>query len=277
MAVTQNYVLGQGKLFLDRFQYTNGQYVIGNNTGEVFVGECSDFALSVSSESKQLYSNTAAVKTKLKDKVTQIDYAASFTTQNMNSDNIAKALLGSVSPIATTVATVTDSAVLETNYGGVVTDGVYQIGKTLANPTGVRNLDQLVSGTTNVTVKTVAPAVTLTEGTDYTVDMALGRITSLNTAAILGKQLTVSYKTKVASRTQIITTNNVFQGSLKYIADNSEGSNNDIWLPYIILKPKGDISLIGTDWAQVGFDVNVCNPSVANLPYAMAYVDGRAA
>lgn len=268
MAAENNYVIGQGKLYLDAFQKVNGVYVPGTKTGEVFVGDCPSFSIEISTENKEYWSSTKAVKTKERNVGFQVDYKAMMETGDVSFDNLAIAFLGSISTVATSTATITGEALTSSAIAGAE----YQIGASLTNPTGVRNLDQFTTGSVDVVVKSVAPAATLTAGTDYTVDLILGRVKILNTAAAVGKSLTVDYKTKAASRSRVIAASDKFNGSLRYIADNVAGNNRDVYIPYVELSPKGEFAFIGDDWQKIGFDININ----ALSGYNKVYIDGRA-
>ncbi len=265
---TNDIFIGQGKLYLDPFKKVNGVPQIGQTTGELFVGECPEFNIEPSSEQKTYMSNTAKIKTPKVKTTTSVDYASSFTTNDLNADNMCMSFLGTKATVATAAATVTAESITTSAVAGAR----YQLGVSVSNPTGVRNLDQFTPGSVDVLVKTITPAATLTAGLDYTVDMALGAVTILNTAAAVGKSITVDYKTKVASRTQVISGNTPFVGALRYVADNPIGDNKDLYLPYVQITPNGSVSFIGEDWASAQYTVNINQRD----GYSSIYVDGRA-
>lgn len=182
-----------------------------------------------------------------------------MTTDNISEENAALFVLGEVSEI-----TQTSTPVVAENQGVALVGRFYQMGATTANPQGVR-------GVTAVDVK--ADAVAAVAGTDYTVDLELGRIEILEGGAFTGtEELIVDYTPDANTRKRVTTSASAsVEGAVRFIAYNAKGKQKDVYIPYVTLQPTGDWSLKGDDWQAMGFSVEV-----GELPgLAAIYVDGR--
>lgn len=247
----KSYTLGKGEVYFDQ----------GN--GERYLGNTPEFNISIESENLDHFDSDHGIRTKDDSVVLEITRSASLVTDNMSAENVALFFLGDIS-VFTQVATPVVGGALTTN----ATPGYfYQIGKTTANPQGVR-------GVTAVLVK--KGATTLVLNTDYTLDATLGRIKLIEPGitVIKGDTLTVDY-TPVANTRDRITSNNAtsLSGSLRFIAFNPRGKNRDFYIPSVILRPTGDFALKGDDWQQAGFSVEIGELA----GQAAIYIDGRPA
>jgi hypothetical protein len=83
----------------------------------------------------------------------------------------------------------------------------------------------------------------LVEGTDYSVDMTLGRITILGGALVKGDNITVTYKIKTQTRSRIVSGSTAIEGALRYIAKNPAGEQIDYYFPWVKITPNGDFQL----------------------------------
>jgi hypothetical protein len=146
-------------------------------------------------------------------------------------------------------------------------DRWYQLGESI-NPTGVRNVSAVV-------VQDVTDTTTYVEGTDFELDLALGRIKILATGSISDDDvLHIDYTPAAETRQQLVANSTPVKGAMRVIADNPEGSNKDYYFPSVNLKPTGEMPVIGAEdsWATIGFDIGI-NKKDANTP--ALYIDGR--
>lgn len=129
-------------------------------------------------------------------------------------------------------------------------------------------------------------AIANTSDADFTVDTTLGLLNVKPTGAIAtalsvlpsGSTLTlnVDYTRAAATRDQIATSASVsLEGELKFIADNPQGANQDVFLPDCTLSPNGDLPFI-TDQevgsCQFSLGINKLDSNTAAI-----YIDGRPA
>lgn len=251
---TKNYVLGRGKLFFDPFAPSTR-----NRTGERYFGNTTEFNLTIESESLDHFDSDQGVRTKDDSVILELTRTGAMTTDNISEENAALFVLGEVSEI-----TQTSTPVVAENQGVALVGRFYQMGATTANPQGVR-------GVTAVTVK--ADIATAVLGTDYNVDLDLGRIEILEGGAFTGtEELIVDYTPDANTRKRVTTSASAsVEGAVRFIAYNAKGKQKDVYIPYVTLQPTGDWSLKGDDWQTMGFSVEV-----GELPgLAAIYVDGR--
>ena len=88
--------------------------------------------------------------------------------------------------------------------------------------------------------------------------------------------LKVDYVISSSSREQVISAGTQVKGALRVIAENSEGTNRDYYLPSVTLAPNGDFVLKGdgTNWLTMKLDMEVLKKDDST---AAVYIDGRAA
>lgn len=257
----KNYTLGRGKLYFARFE--NGTQTAG---GEKYLGNSPEFSATIESENLDHYSSDEGIREKDESIPLQTNRTAAFTTDNVDADNIANFFFGTTSAFAIAAATVT------AEEHNVKAGLYYQLGQTLTNPMGARNLDVHTAavGPTpaiNIVVKdTGGSPVTFDEGDDYTIDMLRGRLYIVPGGAIdVAAQLLptgllpieVDYKTKSSTRTRILSGSKPVEGALHYVAANPVGENFDWYMPYVKLSPNGDYQLKGDEWQTIPFSVEI--------------------
>jgi hypothetical protein len=255
---SQNYTLGRGRVYFD--QYASGTF---NTTGERYIGNTPEFALSVESEDLTHYSADEGLRVKDDSVVLEVNYAGTFITDEISSENLAFFFLGSAAAV-----TVTGGAADEETMD--VQKGLYyQLGVSDTSPSGVRKIsDVVVSAATG-------GATPYTVDEDYTVDLDLGRIyivpggTIANDATIF-----VNYDIDASTREQVVTSGTTVEGAIRFVSYNAKGTKRDYFLPYVKLSPSGDFALKGSDWQQISFNVEVLKKSDA---VEALYIDGRAA
>lgn len=256
--VTKNYVLGRGKLFFDPF-VSNTK----NKTGERYLGNTTEFALTLESDKLDHFGSDEGVKVKDDSVLLELNRSGSLTTDNISKENIALFLLADVNTVTQAATPVVNEAL------GVLKPGrYYQLGATSGNPSGVRGVSSVT-----VTIDPAGSATSAVLNTDYTLDAALGRIYVVEGGAFDGvKNAEVDYTPTANTRTQVVTNASAsIEGALRFISFNAKGEQVDVYMPYVTLTPSGDWSLKGDDWQNMSFDVEVGELA----GYAAIYVDGR--
>ncbi len=230
---TNNYTLGRGKIYFAPF-------LPGTQTpkGERYLGNTPEFSMNITSQNLDHYGSDEGIREKDLIIPLEVTRAGSLTTDNIDPNNLALFFFGSSSALAITGATVTGEAISSVEPGLT-----YQLGMTNSNPSGARGLDPITtSPAANVTVK--KGSTTYTEGTDYSIDMTLGRLTILAGGTIVkGDNLTVDYKIKTQTRTRIVSGATAIEGALRYIAFNPAGDQIDYYFPWVKITPNGDFQL----------------------------------
>ena len=256
----QNYTLGRGKVFFDPF--ASGTM---NLTGEDYFGNTPEFTFNISSETLDHYSSDEGVNELDDQALLQITRSGSFMTDHISPENIARFFLGE----ASTVTEAGDTA-LTWEVSGVKQGRYYQIGTSAASPSGVRKI-------TNVSIADdQATPTTFVEGTDYTIDLALGRFQVVEGGGIADDtNLVVTYDTEASTRDQIVTASDAeIEGAMRFISYNAAGEQRDYYAPYVKITPNGDFSLKGDQWQQISFNVQFLKKDETTQAL---YIDGRAA
>lgn len=272
----KNYTLGRGELHFARFLPDTQ-----TPEGERYIGNSPEFSATIETENLDHYNSDRGVREKDESVPLQTNRSASFTTDNIEPDNIAYFFFGETSAFASAAATVTDEEYLV--RGGLT----YQIGMTAQNPSGARALDVHTAASggdpaVNVIVTDGAGVpVTFVEGVDYTVDMARARLFIVPGGAIAAAAallpnkmlpIEVSYKVKSSTRTRVLSGSKPVEGALRYVSYNPVGENFDWYMPYVKLSPNGDYQLKGDEWQTIPFNVEILK--LGNME--AIYIDGQA-
>lgn len=184
MATTsQYYAVGQGKVYIASRDST------GRTSGFIWMGDADGFELTGSQNFLDWQESYSGNRARVGHLPTSTDLGFSLNLKNIDVDNVAKAFYGTKA--AGTGASVTAEAI--SAYGSSMVP--------LAHP-----------GVSSVVVIKTAGALTLTQGTDYTVDAANGTITFLSgSAAVTGTTAvpcTVNY------------TYASYEGKVQFLADS---------------------------------------------------------
>lgn len=240
---TDNITLGRGELFFNQ-QLANGSY-----EGFREIGNTPAFGLTVQSEFLKHYSSKRGVRKQDRETAVQTDYSATFTTDNINYENLAAMLLGTTSILAQSSATGSTQQLVS-----VKKDRLYQIGVSSNRPEGLRNI--------TVTAVTVA-ASSKTAGTDYSVDSQRGTIYIIPTGTIAdGATVDITYSVGAHSRKLVVSAANVIRGQLMFHAHNAEGEDIDYLMRNVTLTPNGEFQLIQDNaWNQIAFNAGINEPS----------------
>lgn len=243
MATANNYVLGRGKVYFDRF--APGTRI--SEKGERFLGNCPEFSTTSAADSLDHYSSTGGMRVKDESVDLQINRSGAFMSDNISGPNLALFFSGVESTISQTAAT----GVVETiaAYKG----RYIQLGKTESNPAGVRQIANLVVATTG------GSPVTVVAAGNYEVDIARARVYILDDAVDITEatEYTFTYDLVASVGQLVVSQNESIYGSVRFIGDNAVGQNRDYYLPYVKLSPNGDYALIGDDWQSIGFNMEI--------------------
>lgn len=244
MEKANNYILGRGKYYFN--QFAPGTQV---GTGERYFGNAPAGTINVQANTLDHYNSDSPIK-EIDDSVTlQVDRKGTITTDNVSPENLALWFFGSASALTQTPGTA-----LTDTFPKVTAGMFYQLGASITNPTGVRNV-------ANVVVKddaTPSPT-TFVLGTDYNVDLALGRVEVLEGGAIVSgtTNLVVTYDTTASTRQRIISGTNPIEGSLRFISASPVGIKTDYFFPWVKITPNGDFALKGETFQEIPFNIEI--------------------
>lgn len=257
-----NLTVGGGRVFV-RLRDPETDAFIGQ---ERDIGNNFPFTFGQSSESLDAYSNEDGAATILTSALTKLETTINFASRNVDEDNLA--LFAN-----TSIATVTGVAtpVVAEAHDSVGADEWIQLGTSTTNPSGVRDVGSVAVDDDVATGGYVAD-------TDYYLDATLARIQVLAGGGLVGKNLRVNYTPGTTSRKRLtaddLTTKTV---SVRFIANNSKGSNKDWYFPKVTLTPNGENSVKGDpespSWQELSWTGKVGKID-GQAPF---YIDGRPA
>ena len=252
------YTIPRGRVFFNPLNEATDEY-----QGEIYLGNCPSFTISIETEKAEHYSSETGLREKDASVLVEVKRNGSITCDNMNSANVALFISGSTGEVSQASGSVTDEAI------AVMPGRYYQLGLSALTPVGAR----LVS---SVIVKDNTGATTYAAGTDYVLDADKGRLQILAAGAITAGTVKVSY-TRGAAKWSGIRSGSAGEliGALRVVSDNATGGNRDFYMPRVSLVPSGDLPVIadGTDFSQMQFDADVLKPANGEA----IYVDGTAA
>lgn len=249
-STNNNYVVGRGELYFDRF--ADGTMA---GSGEQYFGNTPSLQITPNVTNLDHYDSDHGLKVKDLSVMLQADLSGQFVTDNVSPDNLALWFLGDNA--TTTVTSQTGlTATIVAKLGRY-----YQLGKDANNPQGLTNL-------TNVLV--TKAAATITMAGNYEVDLATGRIYILDTATDIddADSLDITFDTVAGTRNLVIGKGNVIYGALRFIAKNPVGKQVNYFFPYVKLAPNSNYDLKGDTWQQFTFAVDVLKAPNMERVYA---------
>jgi hypothetical protein len=254
-------VLGRGEVFVDAEDSNS------NLTGERFLGDCPGMTINGSVERTQVYSHTGPTRQILDDIATQVDRNGSITCQNISMQNLALMLMASVSETSQTSGSVSAEKPIQNPVEG---GKWYQAGQTASDPVGAMDISNF-----SMTIDPGGTATAATEGTDYEVDLALGRYYIIPGGAADGSKIEVSYDT-VSATWDVLETKDEspVTGALRFVGQNARGKNRNVYVPKMHLVPDGELSWISADSVQ---QLQLSMPISKRGDMAQVYVNGRPA
>ena len=253
-----NYTLGRGELYFNKFKPGTQAGI-----GERYFGNTPEVNTSVESENLDHYNSDRGVREKDASVVLQTNRTGNFMTDHISPENVALFYLGAVNAL-----TVTGGTGLIDLFSGVTPGFFYQLGESQANPTGARNV-------TNVVVTNAdTPATTYVLGTDYMVNPTLGRVEVLADGNIAAdSNIKVVFDEAASTREVIVSGSTAVEGSLRYVAQNPVGDQIDYFWPWVKITPNGDFALKGDEWQQIPFTIEI----LRRQGYEAVYATKRAA
>lgn len=249
------YTIPRGRTFFNPIDSATDEYL-----GEIYMGNCPGFSISIETEKAEHYSSETGLREKDASVVLEVKRSGSLTCDNMSGANTALFLSGSTGKVTQASATVTDEEIT------VIPGRYYQLGLSALTPVGARKVSA-------VTVKSADGATTYAAGTDYVLDADRGTLQILSGGTIVAGKIKAGY-TKAAVEWEGIRSGSSgeLRGALRVASDNATGANRDFYMPLVSLIPSGDLPVIadGTDFAQMQFDADVLKPANGEA----IYVDG---
>lgn len=250
-------VLGRGEVYFDRF--IDGTRI---GEGERYLGNTTSFRV-------QRDIRTRERSTSYRGKVVQKDplvlsetHSVDFITDHIDAENVAMWFGSSISDQVFSTGLISETFSIKRGR-------YFQIGKSL-NVVGVRGI--------SFASVTFASSVIPSEG-NYKIDYKLGRIwIEPNAPAIPnGATLTISFRVRASDATRLVSAPKQVKGSLRFVAFNEGPMNrqaqNDIFIPFVTLSPRGQVDLKGDEWQQWGFEGQITN---LNTSTEQVYVLGGA-
>lgn len=240
---TSDYSLGRGKLYVAKLDTATG---LPDASGWRDVGNVPDFSVSIDIEELLHQSSQAGLRVTDKRVVVSQTMNLSISLDELSGQNMALFFSGDT-------ATVTNPAVA--GFAAVVLTNAVVLGRwyDIVNASGVRAMDVEAA---NVTVREVSGPTVLTLGTDYKLDLKMGRIfvfaTAVNIAA--GESMDVALAADAGAAAQldqvVALTKSSEQLVLKFIAENPANDDEQMELEFhsATLSAEGDFALIGDDW-----------------------------
>jgi len=255
LSTKRNLVLGAGYVYFDP------EDANGDLTGEIYLGDGPGFSFTMAPEKTDIDSSDTPTAETLISITNKLTRSAQIGVRNISEQNLAFFIGGDTS-------TVTQTASAVSNEAHTVTQGrYYQLGSSTTNPSGVR-------GVGSVVVTDVAGTTTFDITDDYLLDTAGGRIYIVEGGAITtGTIIHVDYTPTANSRTRVASGSSPKKGALRFVADNTAGTNREVYFPRVELAPSGDAAMKDRqNPIELTFDVAVLTRS----GYEQVYIDGVA-
>ena len=250
---TQKYTLGRGEVFFNKFKPGTN---IGE--GERYLGNTPEYSLTNEVETLDHFNSDRGLREKDESVLLEISSSGSMNCDNISGENVALFFLGNLLTKSSTSVTAQKEVFTSWKRGLTL-----QLGTTDATPTGVRKVSNVKVGkaakaaTLNLTGDISAiPGVTIVDAAgNYEVDLDLGRLYLEPTSTEINGdiKLVVQFDVAAQSREMVISSNDVVQGSLRFVSHNAKGENKDYFFPKVTLSPDGDYNLKGDDWQSMGF------------------------
>lgn len=255
----KNYTLGRGRIFFARFVDAAAQIPEGFR----YIGNTPEFSLTIDSETLDHFSSDEGIREKDDSVPLSVSRTGSFTTDNIDPDNLALFFFGE--KLTLTQAAVTNGT--ET-WVDVLRGRHYQIGRSPTNHVGVRGITP-ASFAMALSGGGEAPV----PGVDYVLDPATGMVEILagSTKITDGADLTITYSSAASTRDRVISGAEPVEGAMRYIAKNPKGRDIDYIFPYVKITPNGDYALKGDEWQSIPFNIEALKPNQGEAIYA----DGR--
>lgn len=284
-----NYAIGRGRLLIgnDASIFSGGsEYTVSDAYRDV--GNCTAFALTQESETKEHTSYLSGVATRDLEVPISTKMNVSFQLDEVSMVNLARFLSGEVwntvnlagvsnaAAVVSTIATGAENYYVDTNTTDFLYDLWYQISLNLGSgPVAAVDFEtqanQAITVHKNPTNRTTGGTL-LTEGTDYEIDRKAGMIRffiNAPTGLTRGDSFRVGWAAPTVAKNPDsgavgvddalsvvrILTNSGKTVPIRFISENPNNANLvdilDLWA--VKLRPDGELQLIGDDWQTMGF------------------------
>lgn len=234
----QNQVVGSGKLFFDIFSIGSS-----DGTGELYLGNTPSLSTSSSSTELATYDSIGGIKVKTESYTVGRAAGVAFSLDDISPANLALWFGGS------SFTEVRDPESAKSTAITSLRNRYFQIGKSSNNPSGSRNI-------TNVVVMDGITPV-LAAG-NYTLDKTLGRLFILPDSALVdGTPLVITFDVRSSTKIVTIARNSQVIGALRFVSKNVFGKEKNYFWPKVKLISNGDYALKGDDWQSLSFSADV--------------------
>jgi hypothetical protein len=228
-------VLGRGEVYFDRF--APGTLV---GEGERYIGNSTEVSFTRQIEKVETWRSERGIKFKGRALPIREGIAGTFTTDNIDTDNVL-AWFGDTSATLVTANAIVE-AVEETLI--VTRNRHYQLGKS-KSPAGVRYTRD---------VKFFVDDVEVDLSAHVEVYEDKGRVHFLQSFPYAANtEVVVQFNQRQANSYLVASQIREFEGALRFVADNIAGENRDYYLPYVVLRADGALSLKGDEWQSMEF------------------------
>jgi hypothetical protein len=273
-AYEPNYVVGRGRIYFNQFK--PGSNVSAG--GELYFGNTPELTINTDSETLDHYSSESGLREMDMRVLLELTQGGTFTTDEVNADNLALFFLGEKAVVTQTQVTGKKEVIPAIRKARYI-----QIGTDANNPTGVRDINNLTVGVVdaNVAISVGSGDISTISGIsmvplagNFEVDLATGRLYVEPDAPDVGngQQAVLQYDVNPQVRTMIIGRSAMVYGSLRFISDNPVGSQKDYFFPKVALQPDGDYALKGDDWQVMSFTFSALR---LNSATERVYIDIR--
>lgn len=250
---TQKYTLGRGEVFFNKFKPGTN---IGE--GERYLGNTPEYSLTNDVETLDHFNSDRGLREKDESVLLEISSSGSMNCDNISGENVALFFLGNLLTKSSTSVTAQKEVFTAWKRGHTL-----QLGTTDNTPTGVRKVSNVKVGKAasgasvdlSSDINSMAGVTVIDAAGNYEVDAELGRLYIEPTSAEINGdiKLVVQFDVAAQSRQMVVSSNDVVQGSLRFVAHNAKGENKDYFFPKVTLSPDGDYNLKGDDWQSMGF------------------------
>lgn len=185
------------------------------------------------------------------------DKTFSFTTTNLNAENIAMFFMSRVENVSLQAVT----GQVE-NIGAILPGQKYYLGGNGADAAGVKNL-------TDVSI--TYEGEPLENLIDYVIEPRLGAITFLVGGAVIsGGTAIVTYSADATTFKRVAAGDTTRKMAMRFNGNNLAGENKNVFIPMLDVTPDGDLSLINDDFAELQFSAEILKRD----GMAQIYLDG---
>ena len=272
---TETYVLPNGRIEFNVFPLTNGTADKSKAKGFRYLGSCKELTLTQESEMLEHKSSECGLnKTDLEVPISS-KLTGSFTSDNINGENLALFFAGDVSSV------VQNQATGRTEVIQIFPSLGYRLGVTAQNPNGVFSAEitkiDLFANAANANSGTSSTG-TLVADKDYEFNsemayLMIGDTASTTLVPETGVWAKVTYNLKNAKREVVISKGQNTIGEMLFRGCNAYGENRQYWLPKVRLSAEGDLSLKGgEEFMSLGFSITALEDTAAG---SMLYVNGQ--